>query len=218
MLRRRRKPPGYWGYPIARGFVLGPLTTRETESLMMFLNHSCEPNVGIRGQRYVPVAMRAYPRGRGAHHRLRDVRRRSQADALQMQRRQLPRRGDRGRLAAQGLTAEVPRVLRRRSQLERRLQQRQTVGRHRVARRHRPLGTALVDHHVDEADAHPDQHAARCPVGDVVRVVLVVEVKKSRRRSARPRPRPSARSRRSSPCSCAAGPRSPRSCASAIGG
>src|SRR4051794_41033236 len=58
MLRRRRKPPGYWGYPIARGFVLGPLTRREVESVMMFLNHSCEPNVGIRGQ-IVFVAMRA---------------------------------------------------------------------------------------------------------------------------------------------------------------
>src|SRR6185369_14167293 len=47
---RPRKPAGYWGYPIADGFVLGPLTRRETESVMMFLNHSCEPNVGIQGQ------------------------------------------------------------------------------------------------------------------------------------------------------------------------
>jgi uncharacterized protein len=55
--RGRRKPPGYWGYPIADGFVLGPLTKREAESVMMFLNHSCEPNVGILGQ-IVFVAMR----------------------------------------------------------------------------------------------------------------------------------------------------------------
>ena len=55
--RRRRKPPGYWGYPIAEGLVLGPLTKRETESVMMFLNHSCAPNVGILGQ-IVFVAMR----------------------------------------------------------------------------------------------------------------------------------------------------------------
>jgi SET domain-containing protein len=57
MLRGRRKPAGYWGYPIADGVVLGPLTKRETESVMMFLNHSCAPNVGIRGQ-ILFVAMR----------------------------------------------------------------------------------------------------------------------------------------------------------------
>ncbi|HEY7370767.1 MAG TPA: SET domain-containing protein-lysine N-methyltransferase [Polyangia bacterium] len=56
--RRQRKPAGYWGYPISDGFVLGPLTRRETESVMMFLNHSCAPNVGIRGQ-ILFVAMRA---------------------------------------------------------------------------------------------------------------------------------------------------------------
>jgi hypothetical protein len=57
MLRGRRLPPGYWGYPIADGIVLGPLTKSETESVMMFLNHSCAPNVGIGGQ-IVFVAMR----------------------------------------------------------------------------------------------------------------------------------------------------------------
>jgi uncharacterized protein len=54
---RRRKPAGYWGYPIADGFVLAPLTARETQTVMMFLNHSCQPNVGIQGQ-IVFVAMR----------------------------------------------------------------------------------------------------------------------------------------------------------------
>jgi SET domain-containing protein len=62
MLRGRRKPAGYWGYPIAAGFVLGPLTAREVTSVMMFLNHSCAPNVGIRGQ-IVFVAMRAIRAG-----------------------------------------------------------------------------------------------------------------------------------------------------------
>jgi len=57
MLKKCRKPPGYWGYPIADGLVLGPLTKKETESVMMFLNHSCEPNVGIQGQ-ILFVAMR----------------------------------------------------------------------------------------------------------------------------------------------------------------
>jgi len=57
MARRRRKPAGYWGYPIADDFVLAPLTKREVDSVMMFLNHSCEPNVGIQGQ-ILFVAMR----------------------------------------------------------------------------------------------------------------------------------------------------------------
>jgi SET domain-containing protein len=57
LMSQRRKPPGYWGYPIADGVVLGPLTKAETQSVMMFLNHSCEPNIGIQGQ-IVFVAMR----------------------------------------------------------------------------------------------------------------------------------------------------------------
>jgi SET domain-containing protein len=55
--RKLRKPPGYWGYPITEELVLGPLTKGETESVMMFLNHSCDPNIGIQGQ-IVFVAMR----------------------------------------------------------------------------------------------------------------------------------------------------------------
>ncbi len=52
-----KKPDGYWGYPVADEFVLAPVNTREVESVMMFLNHSCEPNVGILGQ-IIFVAMR----------------------------------------------------------------------------------------------------------------------------------------------------------------
>jgi hypothetical protein len=62
MLKRRRTPAGYWGYPITDGLVLGPLTEPETESVMMFLNHSCEPNIGIQGQ-IVFVAMRPVRKG-----------------------------------------------------------------------------------------------------------------------------------------------------------
>jgi hypothetical protein len=57
MERKIEKPDGYWGYPIADKFVLAPLNTREVEEVMMFLNHSCEPNVGILGQ-IIFVAMR----------------------------------------------------------------------------------------------------------------------------------------------------------------
>jgi uncharacterized protein len=51
------KPVGYWGYPISDDLVLAPLTIEEVESVMMFLNHCCEPNVGILGQ-IIFVAMR----------------------------------------------------------------------------------------------------------------------------------------------------------------
>ena len=57
MEKKIKKPDGYWGYPIADEVVLGPLNTQEVESVMMFLNHSCEPNVGILGQ-VIFVAMR----------------------------------------------------------------------------------------------------------------------------------------------------------------
>jgi hypothetical protein len=42
---------------IADGLFLAPVTEAEYEHLMMFLNHSCEPNVGVQGQ-IVFVAMR----------------------------------------------------------------------------------------------------------------------------------------------------------------
>ena len=57
-----KKPDGYWGYPIADNFVLAPLNTQEVEDVMMFLNHSCEPNIGILGQ-IIFVAMRNIDRG-----------------------------------------------------------------------------------------------------------------------------------------------------------
>ena len=42
---------------IADGFHLGALSPDEYEGVMMFLNHSCEPNVGVQGNT-VFVAMR----------------------------------------------------------------------------------------------------------------------------------------------------------------
>jgi len=38
-------------------FVLAPLSKEEVKKVMMFLNHSCEPNVGVRGE-IIFVAMR----------------------------------------------------------------------------------------------------------------------------------------------------------------
>jgi uncharacterized protein len=42
---------------IADDLFLAPVTAAEFETVMMFLNHSCEPNVGVCGQ-VVFVAMR----------------------------------------------------------------------------------------------------------------------------------------------------------------
>ena len=42
---------------IEDGFYLAPLTSEEYEPVMLFLNHSCEPNVGLSGN-IVFVAMR----------------------------------------------------------------------------------------------------------------------------------------------------------------
>jgi hypothetical protein len=42
---------------VADDLFLAPLTADEFESVMMFLNHSCEPNVGVQGQ-IVFVALR----------------------------------------------------------------------------------------------------------------------------------------------------------------
>ncbi|HVK13482.1 MAG TPA: SET domain-containing protein [Gemmataceae bacterium] len=42
---------------VADDLYLAPLEAEEFERVMMFLNHSCEPNVGVQGQ-VVFVAMR----------------------------------------------------------------------------------------------------------------------------------------------------------------
>jgi hypothetical protein len=47
---------------IADDLFLAPVTETEFEDVMMFLNHSCEPNVGIQGQ-IVFVAMRDIAEG-----------------------------------------------------------------------------------------------------------------------------------------------------------
>ena len=44
------------------GWRLTPVSEAEFEGLMMFLNHSCEPNVGIQGQ-IVFVALRGVAAG-----------------------------------------------------------------------------------------------------------------------------------------------------------
>ena len=53
--------------PVADGFSIGPLAEHDREGAMLFLNHSCEPNVGVQGQ-IVFVAMRDIRAGEELTH------------------------------------------------------------------------------------------------------------------------------------------------------
>ena len=61
-LKRLSKITGNSELQIEDGFFLAPLTKKEKENTMMYLNHSCEPNVGIKGN-IVFVAMRGIKAG-----------------------------------------------------------------------------------------------------------------------------------------------------------
>ena len=52
---------------VAEDLFIGPLAESEREGSMIFSNHSCEPNVGVRGQ-IVFVAMRAVAAGEELTH------------------------------------------------------------------------------------------------------------------------------------------------------
>jgi SET domain-containing protein len=56
-LKKKRKIVGDSYIQIDDDFFLAPLTKEEHDTVMMFLNHSCEPNVGVKGQ-ITYVAMR----------------------------------------------------------------------------------------------------------------------------------------------------------------
>lgn len=56
-LKKHEKLIGASYLQIADNFVLAPLKKSEVEKVMMFLNHSCNPNVGVRGE-ITFVAMR----------------------------------------------------------------------------------------------------------------------------------------------------------------
>jgi uncharacterized protein len=57
LLHQHREQVGAADLQITDGLFLAPLSGRERGRVMMYLNHSCEPNVGIQGQ-IVFVAMR----------------------------------------------------------------------------------------------------------------------------------------------------------------
>jgi SET domain-containing protein len=56
-LKKKRKIVGDSYIQIDDDFFLAPLTKEEHDGVMMFLNHSCDPNVGVKGQ-ITYVAMR----------------------------------------------------------------------------------------------------------------------------------------------------------------
>jgi len=62
--------PGWYGsaeIQVAAGLFIGPLSEAEREGSMIFGNHSCEPNLGVRGQ-IVFVAMRPVEAGEELTH------------------------------------------------------------------------------------------------------------------------------------------------------
>jgi hypothetical protein len=63
-LRRRLGPAEI---QIAEGLYIAPVSEEEREGSMIFSNHSCEPNIGVRGQ-VVFVAMRAIAAGEELTH------------------------------------------------------------------------------------------------------------------------------------------------------
>ena len=62
--------PGWYGsaeIQVAEDLFIGPLSEEEREGSMIFSNHSCEPNIGVRGQ-IVFVALRAVEAGEELTH------------------------------------------------------------------------------------------------------------------------------------------------------
>lgn len=66
-LREVEKTLGPAEIAIADGFFIGPLDEREREGAMIFSNHSCDPNIGVKGQ-IVFVAMRDVEPGEELTH------------------------------------------------------------------------------------------------------------------------------------------------------
>src|SRR5262249_40196534 len=91
---------------------LAPVGEAEFDEVMMFLNHSCEPNVGVQGQ-IVFVAMRDVAAGAEAPDARRgDKRPRPPADGVPVRYGRVPRGGHRPGLGAARPPAEVRPVLR----------------------------------------------------------------------------------------------------------
>ena len=83
---------------IAEGLHLAARTEDEYEAVMLFINHSCEPNVGFAGN--VVLSRDARRRGgRGAHDRLRTLRPAGHRDGLLVWHGELSGHDHRGRLA-----------------------------------------------------------------------------------------------------------------------
>jgi len=66
-LRRINAEVGDFALQIHDNFYLSPTTVDEVDDMTVFINHSCDPNVGFRGQ-VVYVAMRAIEAGEELCH------------------------------------------------------------------------------------------------------------------------------------------------------
>jgi SET domain-containing protein len=67
ILRRLESVLGPAEIQIEEDLYIGPTTTAERDGSMIFSNHSCDPNIGVRGQ-IVFVAMRAIRSGEELTH------------------------------------------------------------------------------------------------------------------------------------------------------
>jgi len=94
---------------IAEGLHLVALTEDEYEPVMLFVNHSCEPNLGFSGN-VVLAAMRDVAPG-GAHRRLLPLRPPARADDLRLRDAQLPADHHRRGLAAPRASGPLRRLV-----------------------------------------------------------------------------------------------------------
>ena len=93
---------------IADGFYIGAMTTAEVRKNKIFINHSCEPNLGIRGQ---IIYVARHPAGRGAHLRLGHGGEPRRSHALQLREHAVPEASHRTGLEEAPAAAAVPRPL-----------------------------------------------------------------------------------------------------------
>ena len=95
---------------VAEDLFIGPLAEAEREGSMIFSNHSCDPNIGVRGQ-IVFVAMRAVAAGEELTHDWATTDDDDYELECQLRRGRLPPPHHRTGLAARGLAGEVQRLL-----------------------------------------------------------------------------------------------------------
>ena len=95
---------------IAEDLFIAPVDRDERHGCMLYVNHSCDPNVAIQGQ-IVLVAMRDVRAGEELDDRLGHDRRPRRGDAVPVREPQLPGDHQRQGLDEAGAAGEVPRLV-----------------------------------------------------------------------------------------------------------